>query len=115
MITLSIDVTKIPRDRIIPGKKPCNDGHTAKYLSLVLFENRDGTDAYGNDGFVSVSVTKEERESGVRGPIIGNWKESRKQVQSSTARREEAHLKDKSNGYAPSERTTDHEGEEIPF
>lgn len=64
MQKLSIDVTKIPRDRIKTGKK-------GKYVDLVLFERPD---QYGNDGFVAIDVTKEERESGVKGPIVGNWK-----------------------------------------
>jgi hypothetical protein len=35
---------------------------------------RDDKDQYGNDGFVSQSVTKEERENGVKMPILGNAK-----------------------------------------
>lgn len=66
-IKLSINVMKIPRDKIVPGKN-------GKYVGLVLFENRDGPDQYGNNGFVSIDVTKEEREAKVRGVIIGNWK-----------------------------------------
>lgn len=67
MIVLNIDVVKIPKDRIFIGKK-------GKYLSLVLHDNRGGPDEYGNDGFVAVSLTKEEREAGKRGEIVGNWK-----------------------------------------
>lgn len=115
MISLSIDVTKIPRDQVIEGKKPCKDGHTAKYLNLILRENRDGEDAYGNHGFVSVSVSKEDREAGVKGVILGNYKIigsfSR---QSATSKREEARLKDKSNGYAQADRK-ENEDEDLPF
>lgn len=64
MIKISIDYTKIPKDKLSKGK----------YLNAVLFENRHGRDEFGNDGFVAVDVTKEERERGERGPIIGNWK-----------------------------------------
>jgi hypothetical protein len=41
---------------------------------MVLFDNKDGKDQYGNDGFVVQSVSKEARQQGVKGPIIGNWK-----------------------------------------
>lgn len=67
MIVLKIDVLKIPKDRIFVGKK-------GKYLDLVLVENKGGTDDYGNDGFISVSITKAERDTGGRGEIVGNWK-----------------------------------------
>ena len=39
----------------------------------------------------------------------------KEQSQSATSKRESAHIKDKSNGYAPSEKTVDEDGEEIPF
>lgn len=68
MIKLNINVTRIPRDKIKPGKN-------GKYVALVLFENKAGPDQYGNDGFVSMDVTKEEREAGQRGVIIGNWRD----------------------------------------
>jgi hypothetical protein len=41
---------------------------------VVLFENKDGKGQYGDDGFVVQSVSKEAREAGVRGPIVGNWR-----------------------------------------
>lgn len=66
MIKIKMDVTKIPKDKIFVGAK-------GKYIDLVLFENRE-TDQYGNDGFVSIDTTKEERESGEKGVIVGNWK-----------------------------------------
>ncbi len=69
MIKLNIDVTKIPKDRI--QSKPEWKG---KFINLILVENRNGKDERGNDGFISVDVTKEEREAGTRGVIVGNWK-----------------------------------------
>lgn len=64
MIKISINVTRITKERIKPGKN-------GKYIDLVLFEKPDN---YGNDGFVAEDVTKEEREAGTRGAIVGNWK-----------------------------------------
>ena len=57
-------------------------GQKGLYLSLTMIENRDGKDDYGNDGFISVDVSKEDREAGVKGPIIGNWKHLQPKAQS---------------------------------
>lgn len=67
MIALNINVLKIPKDRIVVGKK-------GEYLDLVLFDNKHGRDEFGNDGFVSISMSKQERQNGEKGVIIGNWK-----------------------------------------
>ena len=73
MIKISIDVTKISKDRLYQGKVR-EDGTSGKYLSITLVENKDGKDRFGNDGFVAEDVSKEERLSGVKGVIVGNWK-----------------------------------------
>lgn len=44
---------------------------TKKSLDLVLIES-DGK--YGNDGMIVESVSKEEREKGVKGNIVGKFK-----------------------------------------
>ena len=49
-------------------------GEKARYLELTLIPNRDGPDKYGYAGFAAVNLTKERREAGEKGPIIGNWK-----------------------------------------
>ncbi len=67
MISVSIKTEKIEKEHLIAGKN-------GKILSVVLFENRDGKGQYGDDGFVVQGVTKESRENGVRGPIVGNWR-----------------------------------------
>jgi hypothetical protein len=46
----------------------------AQYLNLTLIPNRDGPDKYGYTGFAAVNLTKERREAGEKGPIIGNFK-----------------------------------------
>lgn len=68
MIVLKIDVTKIDKNHLFVGK-------SGKYLDCILNENKDGVDQYGNIGFISQSVSKEAKEKGERGPIIGNYKE----------------------------------------
>lgn len=68
MITLKIDVTKLEKNRFHHGKKGI-------YTDLALIEHPND---YGDDGFVVQSVSKEEREAGEKGPIVGNWRESKK-------------------------------------
>lgn len=70
MTKLSINLDKIPEGRIKQSKTG-----RGRYVDIVLFKNRDGKDEWGNDGFCSIDVTKEQREEGDRGEIIGNWKE----------------------------------------
>ncbi len=67
MQRLKIDVTKIEKALLFTGSK-------GTYMDLTLMDNRDGTDQYGNDGFIVQDVGKEKREAGIKGPIIGNWK-----------------------------------------
>ena len=63
---------RITRERI--AKEHCYVGKNGTYCDMVLFDNKAGKDQYGNDGFVVQSVSKEARQQGVKGPIIGNWK-----------------------------------------
>lgn len=63
-ITIKIDVLKIDKDRLFTGK-------SGKYLDATLVM-RDEPDQYGNIGFITQSITKEERDSGKKAPIIGN-------------------------------------------
>ena len=68
MITISIDVTKVEKARLIEGKKG------GKYLNLVLFETKT-PDRYGNDILVRQQVSKEERAAGKELPILGSGKD----------------------------------------
>jgi len=73
MITVKLKTNLIDKARIFRGKKH-------NYLDLVLIENRNGTDEFGNDGIVKQSVTAQERADGVEMPIIGNWSHVRTKV-----------------------------------
>jgi len=64
-LNLSIDVSKIVKDRLYKGAK-------GTYLNLTTFVDLDKKDQYDNNGFISQSVTKEERSNGVQTPILGN-------------------------------------------
>ena len=66
-IAVKIDVKKISKDDLYAGKK-------GTYLDAILIPNKDGASDYGDDGFVVQGVTKEKRDAGERGPIIGNWR-----------------------------------------
>lgn len=67
-IAAKIDVTKINKAWLFVGKTG------AKYLDLTLRENKDGPGKYGDDGFIVQGPPKAEREAGVKGIIVGNWK-----------------------------------------
>jgi hypothetical protein len=64
IIKTSIDLTKIPKDKIIDGKK-------GKYLPVTITLN-DELDQFGNQGPVIVSQSKEEREGKVDKVYLGN-------------------------------------------
>ena len=66
IIATSIDLTKIPKDKFIEGKK-------GKYLPLTITIN-DELDNFGNNGPVVVQQTKEERDAKVEKVYLGNVK-----------------------------------------
>ena len=63
----SIDVSKIDKSKLVTGKKG-----TYMNVSILI---RDDVDQYGNTGFITQDTTKEEREAGVKGAILGNIKD----------------------------------------
>ena len=66
IIATSIDLTKIPKDKIIDGKK-------GKYLPITITIN-DEVDQFGNQGPVVVSQSKEERDAKTEKVYLGNVK-----------------------------------------
>ena len=66
-ISVRIDVTKIEKARLYQGEK-------GVYLDLTTFIDTNEKDQWGNNGFISQSVEKDEREQGVKTPILGNCK-----------------------------------------
>jgi len=65
-IAVNLDVKKIDKTKLYVGKK-------GTYLDAVVFL-KDEADEYGNHGFIVQSVSKEERDRGVKGEILGNVK-----------------------------------------
>ena len=66
IIKTSIDLTKIPKDKIYAGKK-------GKYLPITITLNND-LDQFGNQGPVVVEQTKEERDAIAAKTYLGNVK-----------------------------------------
>ena len=66
-VSLKIDVTKIDKARLFKGAK-------GTYLDATVFIDVDDLDQYGNSGMITQDVTKGERDSGVKGNILGNCK-----------------------------------------
>lgn len=61
-------IIRLPKARA----KPHQNGKV--YLNLEAVANKDGKDQYGNTHFIVEPTTKEEREDGLKLPIIGNGK-----------------------------------------
>ena len=66
IIATSINLSEIPKDKIIEGKK-------GKYLPITITLN-DETDQFGNQGPVVVQQTKEERDAKTEKTYLGNVK-----------------------------------------
>lgn len=66
ILKIKIAVDEIEKARLFTGSK-----HTYLDATVLL---KDEDDQYGNSGMIVQDVTKEERESGVRGAILGNAK-----------------------------------------
>ena len=66
ILKTSINLSEIPKDKIINGKK-------GKYLPITITLN-DELDQFGNQGPVCVDQTKEERDAKAAKTYLGNVK-----------------------------------------
>ena len=66
LISASIDVTKISKDKLVKGEK-------GTYLNITIAIN-DEVDQYGNQAGIYESQTKEEREAKAKKNYLGNGK-----------------------------------------
>jgi hypothetical protein len=66
-VEISIDVTKIDKEKLFKGKK-------GTYLTATAFIDLGQQDEYGNNGMVTQKVNQEEQKQGVKGAILGNTK-----------------------------------------
>jgi hypothetical protein len=63
IINASIDVTKIPKETLIKGKK-------GTYANVTVFINDETR--FGNNASIAMSMSKEEREAGQEKIWLGN-------------------------------------------
>jgi len=77
-VKLKIDVKQIEKARLFQGKK-------GVYLDATVFIDIDNKDQYENNGMITQDVSKEEKDSGIKGPILGNvqvfWRDDSNQPQ----------------------------------
>lgn len=66
-VNLKINVSMIEKARLFAGAK-------GKYLDATVFIDIDQKDQYENNGMITQDVSKEEKEAGTRGAILGNCK-----------------------------------------
>lgn len=66
-VRLNIDVSKIDKGLLYKGAK-------GVYLSATVFVDLDQADQYGNHGMITQDESKENRDAGKNGAILGNCK-----------------------------------------
>ncbi len=66
-VNLSIDVTKLEKARFYQGKK-------GTYANLTAFIDTENPGQYGDHGAIRQATSKEERQQGVKLPVVGNVK-----------------------------------------
>lgn len=64
-VRIKLNVSQIDKARLFRGQK-------GVYLDATAFIDLDEKGQYGDNGMVTQDVSKEEREQGVKGPILGN-------------------------------------------
>lgn len=75
MITFKIQTSKIDKSLMFKGKDREDGTKGEVYLDGIFSEYKDGPNERNEKGYITQSVSKEQREKGIKGPIIGNWKE----------------------------------------
>lgn len=77
-VSIKLDVTKIDKSKLFQGQK-------GTYLDAQVFIDTDELDQYGNSGMITQAVSKEEKQQGVKGNILGNvkvfWKDQQQATQ----------------------------------
>ena len=75
-VKLKINVKAIEKARLFAGAK-------GTYLDATVFIDVDTKDQYDNNGMITQDVKKEEKDAGVKGPILGNcqvfWSDQQQQ------------------------------------
>ena len=97
IINATIKVDQIDKSLLYQGRQ-------AKYLDLVLIPTPDNQ--YGNTHMVVQGVSKEKREAGEKGPIVGNAK---------ILKRKQSPAQQPAKKQDPLPLADDFEDEDIPF
>jgi single-stranded DNA-binding protein len=66
-VNIKIDVTKIDKELLFKGQK-------GTYLDATVFIDQNNASEFGDHGIVNQAVSKEAREAGKEGNILGNVK-----------------------------------------
>ena len=66
LISASIDVTKIPKEKLVKGQK-------GMYLNIDIWINEE-TDKFGNHASINVQQSKDERDAKAKKVYLGNGK-----------------------------------------
>jgi len=66
-VSIKLNVLEIDKARLFKGEK-------GTYLDTTVFIDLYQLDQYGNSGMITQDVTKEEKQQGIRGNILGNCK-----------------------------------------
>lgn len=64
-VRLKINCSQIEKARLFVGKK-------GSYLDATVFIDTSELDQYGNSGMITQDVSKDEKDQGVKGNILGN-------------------------------------------
>lgn len=99
ILNTSINLSEIPKDKIIDGKK-------GKYLPLTITINNE-PDQFGNNGPVTVAQSQEERTSKAQKTYLGNVKVVWTDGQPATVAPRE--------GQAPQQQTAPVANDDLPF
>lgn len=81
IINASIDVTKIPKEALVTGKK-------GTYANVTIFINDETR--FGNNASIAMSQSKEEREAGDNKIYLGNGRVVYTEGEVKVAEREDA-------------------------
>lgn len=75
-VRVKMNVSQIDKARLFKGNK-------GFYLDATVFIDIDQKDQYDNNGMITQDITKEEKDNGVQGNILGNvqvfWSDAQQQ------------------------------------
>ena len=75
-VRVKMNVSQIDKARLFKGNKGI-------YLDATVFIDIDQKDQYDNNGMITQDITKEEKDNGVQGNILGNvqvfWSDAQQQ------------------------------------